>query len=115
MLVELPLWPKLKQVVAARASLARSISRGDDEDERAEREDRAVTLGQELIDELKQFDKNRKNQRGDRAVPRKRGAAGAHSDGTDPLLLAELQSIRRGVLALVEVGKAVSFLSSSWR
>lgn len=114
-LVELPLWPKLKEVNSARAALARSISRGDDEDEQAEREDRARTLGQELIDELKSFDKNRKNQQGDRAVPRKRGAAGAHTGGTDPLLLAELQSIRRGMLALVEVGKAVSFLPSSWR
>jgi hypothetical protein len=43
-------------------------------------------------------------------VPRTRrtGATNTATSGVNPVLLAELQSIRRGILALVEVGKAVS-------
>jgi hypothetical protein len=109
-LVELPLWPTLKRVHEARAAYARSLARDDDEGEQASRRDRAENLGAALIDELKAYNVNRTQQTGDRAVPRIRraGATNTAASSIDPVLLAELQSIRRGILALVEVGKAVS-------
>jgi hypothetical protein len=39
---------------------------------------------------------------------RRAGATNTTASSVDPVLLAELQSIRRGILALMEVGKAVS-------
>jgi hypothetical protein len=107
-LVELPLWPTLKKVHEARAAYARSLARDDDEDEQASRRDRAENLGAELIAELKAYNVNRTQQTGDRAVPRTRRAGATNSISGDPVLLAEVQSIRRALLALVEVGKAVS-------
>jgi hypothetical protein len=107
-LVELPLWPTLKKVHEARAAYARSLARDDDEDEQASRRDRAENLGTVLIDELKAYNVNRTQQTGDRAVPRTRRAGAANTISGDPVLLAEVQSIRRALLALVEVGKAVS-------
>jgi hypothetical protein len=71
------------------------------------RTNRAVAAGQQLINDLAAFKVNRNRTTADRQVNRKRGAAAAQ--GTDPVLLAEVQSIRRGLFALVEVGKAVSF------
>jgi hypothetical protein len=106
--VELPLWPTLKKVHEARAAYARSLARDDDEDEQASRRDRAENLGTVLIDELKAYNVNRTQQTGDRAVPRTRRAGAANTISGDPVLLAEVQSIRRALLALVEVGKAVS-------
>jgi hypothetical protein len=107
-LVELPLWPTLKKVHEARAAYARSLARDDDEDEQASRRDRAENLGTVLIDELKAYNVNRTQQTGDRAVPRTRRAGAANTISGDPVLLAEVQSIRRALLALVEVGKAMS-------
>jgi hypothetical protein len=109
-LVELPLWPTLKRVHEARAAYARSLVRGDDEDEQASRRDCAENLGAVLIDELKAYNVNRTQQTGDRTVPRTRraGATNTAASSVDPVLLAELQSIRCGILALVEVGKAMS-------
>jgi hypothetical protein len=107
-LVELPLWPTLKKAHEARAAYARSLARDDDEDEQASRRDRAENLGTVLIDELKAYNVNRTQQTGDRAVPRTRRAGAANTISGDPVLLAEVQSIRRALLALVEVGKAVS-------
>lgn len=72
-----------------------------------QREQRAVDLGQQLIEELAQLNHNRKNLTGDRAMPRKR-RSGAAQAGNNEEVLAERLSIRRGILALVEVGKAVS-------
>jgi hypothetical protein len=109
-LVEIPLWPTLKKVADARAAYARSLDRDDEEDENIIRRDRAEDLGKELIAELKAFNVNRNQHAGDRTVPRTRraGAANVSSGPIDPVMLAEVQSIRRGLLALVEVGKAVS-------
>jgi hypothetical protein len=113
-LVELPLWPTLKKVYEARAAYARSLAREDDEDERVVRRDRAENLGAELITELKAFNTNRNQHAGDRTVPRTRRARASNTSNSDPVLLAEIQSIRRALLALVQVGKAVSvFLSFS--
>jgi hypothetical protein len=107
-LVELPLWPTLKKVVEARASYARSLARDDDVNEQIARRDRAENLGEELVSELKAFNVNRKRQTGDRSVPRSGAAGASNITAGDPVLLAEVQSIRRALLALVEVGKAVS-------
>jgi hypothetical protein len=107
-LVELPLWPTLKKVHEARAAYARSVARADDEDEQNTRRDRAENLGTALIDELKAYNVNRTQQTGDRAVPRTRRASATNTISGDPVLLAEVQSIRRALLAIVEVGKAVS-------
>jgi hypothetical protein len=107
-LVELPLWPTLKKVYEARAAYARSLARDDDEDEQVARRDRAENLGQDLIDELKAYNVNRTQHAGDRAVPRTRGARASSNTSADPVILAEIQSIRRALLALVEVGKVVS-------
>lgn len=111
-LVELPLWPTLKKVVEARAAYARSVARDDDEDEQRSRRDRAENLGTDLIDELKAYNVNRNQQAGDRTVPRSRRAGAANTSSGDLVLLAEVQSIRRALLALVQVGKAVSTLLS---
>jgi hypothetical protein len=107
-LVELPLWPSLKKVHEARAAYARSLARDDDEDEQTARRDRAENLGADLIAELKAYNVNRNQQTGDRAVPRTRRAGATNTISGDPVLLAEVQSIRRALLAIVEVGKAVS-------
>jgi hypothetical protein len=63
-----------------------------------------------LIDELKAYNVNRTQQTSDRAMPRTRraGATNTAASSVNPVLLAELQSIRRGILALIEVGKAIS-------
>jgi hypothetical protein len=97
--VELPLWPTLKKVHDARAAYARSLARDDDENEQVVRRDRAENLGQDLINELKAYNVNRNQHTGDRA---------ANNTSGDPVMLAEIQSIRRGLLALVQVGKVVS-------
>jgi hypothetical protein len=106
--VELPLWPTLKKVHDARAAYARSLARDDDENEQVVRRDRAENLGQDLINELKAYNVNRNQHTGDRAVPRARGGRAANNTSGDPVMLAEIQSIRRGLLALVQVGKVVS-------
>jgi hypothetical protein len=113
-LVELPLWPTLKKVYEARAAYARSLARDDDENEQVVRRDRAENLRQDLIDELKAYNVNRNQYTGDRAMPRTRRAGAANTTSGDLVMLAEVQSIRRALLALVEVGKAMStFLSFS--
>ena len=80
----------------------------DDQDEIDEREARACDLTDELIDGLKSLNNNRNKTEGDRVTGRKRRAGGSNTTSGDPMVIAELQSIRRGILALVEVGKAVS-------
>ena len=102
------MWPTLKKVFDARAAYARSLARDDDEDERVTRRDRAENLGVELIEELKAYNVNRNQHTGDRALPRTRRAGATNTSNGDPVVLAELQSIRRGILALVQVGKLVS-------
>jgi hypothetical protein len=106
-LVEQPLWDTLKNLKSARAAHARAQRDADDQEEMDQRQQRAVDLGQQLIDELKAFDHNRKNFAGDRSKPRKRRRGASHAD-TNEDLMDEVQSIRRGILALVEVGKVVS-------
>jgi hypothetical protein len=39
---------------------------------------------------------------------RRAGATNVATSSIDPMLLAKLQSIRRGILTLMEVGKAIS-------
>jgi hypothetical protein len=92
----------------ARAAHARAQrTEAEDEDElRAA----ALAAGDELIDGLAAYDRNRNKVTGDRPTPRKR-AAGTAQGGTNEETLLELQSLRRGIFALVEVGKAVSLLS----
>jgi len=109
-LVEQPLWDTLKQVKIAREAHATAQRDANDQEEMDTRAQRATELGQQLIDELKQYNHNRKNFAGDRAMPRKR-RGGAAQAGSNDETLAELQSIRRGILALVEVGKVVSIPS----
>lgn len=105
--VEQPLFEMLKKVKTARAAYATAVRTAADQDEIDAREARARDLTEALIAGLKTLDQNRSKVEGDRVMGRKR-RAGASNPGSDPMVLAELQSIRRGVLALVEVGKAVS-------
>jgi hypothetical protein len=78
------------------------------------RRDRAENLGAELITKLKAFNTNCNQHAGDRAVPRTCRACASNNSNSDLVLLAEIQSIRRALLTLVQVGKAVSvFLSFS--
>jgi hypothetical protein len=112
--VEYPLFGSLKTCKEARDALARSNERGDSAQVVQMRTNRAIAAGQQLIDDLAAFKVNRNRTTADRQVNRKRGATAAQ--GTDPVLLAEVQSIRRGLFALVEVGKAVSLsFSFRWR
>jgi hypothetical protein len=107
-LIELPLWPTLKKVVEARASYTRSLARDDDVNEQIARRDRAENLGEELVSELKAFNVNRKRQTSDRSMPRSSAAGASNITTSDLVLLAKVQSIRRALLALIEVGKAMS-------
>jgi len=106
--VEQPLFELLKKVKTARAAYAVAVRAADDQDEIDAREARARDLTDELIAGLKALNTNRSKTEGDRVAPRKRRAGGSNTGNSDPMVLAELQSIRRGILALVEVGKAVS-------
>jgi hypothetical protein len=65
------------------------------------RRDRAENLRAELITELKAFNTNRNQYAGDRAVPRTRRACASNISNSDPVLLVEIQSIRRTLLVLV--------------
>lgn len=106
--VEQPLFELLKKVKTARAAYATAVRAADDQEEIDEREARARDLTDELIDGLKALNNNRSKTEGDRVAGRKRRAGGSNNISSDPMVIAELQSIRRGILALVEVGKAVS-------
>jgi hypothetical protein len=106
--VEQPLFELLKKVKTARAAYATAVRAADDQEEIDEREARARDLTDELIDGLKSLNNNRNKTEGDRVAGRKRRAGGSNTTSGDPMVIAELQSIRRGILALVEVGKAVS-------
>lgn len=106
--MEQPLFKLLKKVKTARAAYATTMRAADDQEEIDEREARARNLTDELIAGLKALNTNRSKTEGDRVASRKRRAGGSNTGNSDPMVLAELQSIRRGILALVEVGKAVS-------
>lgn len=106
--VEQPLFELLKKVKTTRAAYATAVRAVDDQDEIDEREARACDLTDELIASLKALNTNRSKTEGDRVISRKRRARGSNTGNSDPMVLAELQSIRRSILALVEVGKAVS-------
>jgi hypothetical protein len=106
--VEQPLFEMLKKVKTARAAYATAVRAADDQVEIDEREARARDLTDELIAGLKALNNNRNKTEGDRVAGRKRRAGGSNTASGDPMVIAELQSIRRGILALVEVGKAVS-------
>lgn len=106
--VEPPLYQHLQAAVTAREALARARRRG--EANQAELADEARDAGLELTAALKRFDRNRNKTAGDRPAPRKKAAA-ASQGGSNELIVNELQSIRRAMLALVEVGKSVSIPS----
>lgn len=114
--VEQPLFDLLKKVKVARAAYATAVRDADDQEEIDEREARARALTDELIAGLKSFNINRNKTDGDRVAGRRRRAGASQAGSSDPVVVAELQSIRRGILALVEVGKAVStFLALLFR
>ncbi|KAM0704008.1 hypothetical protein Q7P35_000810 [Cladosporium inversicolor] len=104
--VEQPLFDLLKKVKVARAAYATAVRDADDQEEIDEREARARALTDELIAGLKSFNINRNKTDGDRVAGRRRRAGASQAGSSDPVVVAELQSIRRGILALVEVGKA---------
>jgi hypothetical protein len=103
--VEPPMFPLLAACMDARAAHARA-QRDESEDE-DELRAAALAAGDDLIEGLAAFDRNRNKVTGDRPTPRKR-TAGAAQGGLNEDTLLELQSLRRGIFALVEVGKAVS-------
>lgn len=106
------MYPLLAACMAARAAHARAQrTEAEDEDElRAA----ALAAGDDLVEGLAVYDRNRNKVTGDRPTPRKRGAAAAPATSNEETLL-ELQSLRRGIFALVEVGKAVSRSSFLFR
>lgn len=108
--VEPPLFPLLAACMAARAAHARAVANESEEEENLRAA--ALAAGDDLIEGLATFDRNRHKVTGDRATPRKR-AAGAAQGGLQEDTLLELQSLRRGIFALVEVGKAVSLSPST--
>lgn len=103
--VEPAVFPALSVAVPAREAHARAVR--DDDDDIEERAQAARDAGDALVEDLRRFDRNRNKVAGDRPTPRKVRAAAAPAASNDALLL-EVQSLRRSVLALVEVGKAVS-------
>jgi hypothetical protein len=111
--VEQPLFELLKKVKTARAAYTTAVRAVDDQEEINERKARARDLTDELIAGLKTLNNNRNKTEGDRVAGRKRRAGGSNTTSSDPMVIAELQSIRRGILALVEVGKAVSSFPAS--
>jgi hypothetical protein len=76
------------------------------------RRDCTENLGEELVSELKAFNVNRKRQTSDRSIPRSGTVGASNITTSDPVLLAKVQSIRRALLALIEVGKAMSRILS---
>jgi hypothetical protein len=110
--VEPPLFPALLAVKQTREAYARSLRREDGEEE--ERQQAALDAGVALTSQLRVLDRNRNKVTGDRPTPRKaRATAATAASNTNEALLLELQSLRRGVLALVEVGKSVSVFPPS--
>jgi hypothetical protein len=111
--IEQPLFELLKKVKTACAAYATAIRAADDQEEINKREARACDLTDELIARLKTLNNNCNKTEGDRVAGCKRCAGSSNTTSSDPIVIAELQSIRRGILALVEVGKAISsFLAS---
>jgi hypothetical protein len=98
--------PFLNATILARRAHARSMM-GDDEEEQQRTEAALNTAADTLVARLNVFNRNRNRVTGDRTTPRKARAGAAQAVSNEEQLL-ELQSMRRGVLALVEVGKLVS-------
>lgn len=109
--VEPPLFPALAAVSESRAAYAASLL--DDNANSEALADTARAAADDLKTRLRTYDRNRNKTTGDRPTPRKARAGAAPAASNDALLL-ELQSIRRGILALVEVRKLVSFPAFLW-
>ncbi|KAK6436402.1 hypothetical protein LTR95_007409 [Oleoguttula sp. CCFEE 5521] len=95
--------PFLNDAVRARAALARNLRDDDAPDAGLLRAARVAA--DTFTTKLKVFDRNRNKLAGDRASPRKAGTSGAPAGRNTDVSTLEMQSLRRGVLALVEVGK----------
>ena len=106
--IEQPLFELLKKVKTTRAAYATTMRATDNQEEVDKREARAYDLTDKLITRLKALNNNYSKTEGDCVAGRKRRASGSNTASSDPMLLAKLQSIRRSILALVEVGKAMS-------
>lgn len=102
------LYPAFNDVLAARAALARAVREGEETDALRVA---ATDAGNILTRQLRALDRNRNKLAGDVRTPRK-DRAGAAPAASNAAPLREMQSLRRGVLALVEVGKLVSFTAS---
>ncbi|KAK5110409.1 hypothetical protein LTR85_001034 [Meristemomyces frigidus] len=101
--VEPPMFPSLNTTVRGREAHAKSLVDGDEEEQESTRA-AAEEARRAMVEQLKAMHRNRNRITGDRTTPRKPRARAAPA-GTNADTLLELQSLRRGVLALVEVGK----------
>lgn len=110
--VEQVLYPQLRTVVAARDAHVAAV-RSSNTAEQQEQQQKFSDACDSLVAALDRLDRNRSKVIGDRRTPRKSfaGAASASSSAFEEARLLELQSLRRSILALVAVGKEVSFLS----
>lgn len=108
--MEPALYAHLNRAVRTREAYAKRLARAgsdeEDEDDAAVAEQTARETAAELTTALRAFDRNRNKVTGDKRTPRKRTAGTAPTDSGEQSIL-ELQSMRRGILALVEVGKLV--------
>ncbi|KAK5127683.1 hypothetical protein LTR08_004343 [Meristemomyces frigidus] len=103
--VEPTLYPHVNRLVRARAALAVLVDGGEeDEDTLAGPQAEVEEAGGDLVASLATLNRNRSRLLGDRPTPRRVRAAAAPAPSSETATL-ELQSIRRGLLALVEVGR----------
>ena len=101
------LWGDWRATLTAREAHTTAVRAGDD-DQAQITFDAAQEAANHLNRQLKLVNTNRNRIVGDRPTPRKLKAS-APPAGTNAVDTAELQSIRRGILAGVEVGKLVRF------
>lgn len=112
--VEPALYDAWRAHLAARGALRKALDNDD-----AALADRlgpeAKETAELLIAKLKRYDRSRHKTVGDTPVPSRDSTAaptGLGAGGVSGVAVGELQSIRRGILALVEVQKAVSTFRS---
>jgi hypothetical protein len=100
--------PALNAAVRARDAYALSLL-GSNTSLQERTRNAALEAGTAATTALRAFDKNRSRTAGDRTAQRKAGARAAPSAASSSLdlIVTELQSLRRGVHALVEAKKLV--------
>ena len=108
--IKQPLFELLKKVKTARAIYTTAIRAIEDQEEINERKAYTRDLTNELITRLKALNNNYSKTESNCITSRKRRAGGSNTTSSNPIVIAELQSIRRSILALIEVSKAVSTL-----